>query len=323
MPNQHALTLHDSECLPALIQREGIDLTMFTDWFELNKRDTDANQYTYAEIPTHYVWHEKTKMWKKRKLQKCIGRIVYAHPASGDRYYLRMLLNIARGPESFEKLMTVHDKLCSTFKEACFAYGLLNDDTEWTHAISEASVWMFGPQLRDIFMTILIFCDVSRPLKLWEENWEFLSEDIQHKKRKIFNYPELELTEEQLKNYCLVEIQELLNKHGRSLSDFQDLPLPDPRLLTNLDNRLIREALDYDMNKSRIEHQQLHSLLNPEQRLIYEEVIESVHNKKGNFYFVYGPGGTGKTFLYKTIISRLRSERMIVLVVASSGTNLL
>ena len=133
----------------------------------------------------------------------------------------------------------------------------------------------------------------------------------------------MELTEEQLKNYCLVEIQELLNRHGRSLMDFQDLPLPDPRLLTNLDNRLIREALDYDMNKSRIEHQQLHSLLNPEQRLIYEEVIESVHNKKGNFYFVYGPGGTGKTFLYKTIISRLRSERMIVLAVASSGTNLL
>lgn len=135
LPNQHAITLRDSECLPALIQREGIDLTMFIDWFELNKRDTDANQYTYAEIPTHYVWHEKTKMWKKRKLQKCTGRIVYAHPASGDRYYLRMLLNIARGPESFEKLMTVHDKLCSTFKEACFTYGLLNDDTEWTHAI--------------------------------------------------------------------------------------------------------------------------------------------------------------------------------------------
>ena len=175
---------------------------------------------------------------------------------------------------------------------------------------------------KNIFVTILIFCDVSRPLKLWEENWLFLSEDILHKKRKSFGYPELELSDEQLKNYCLLEIQELLNRNGRTLSEFQDLPLPDARLLTNLDNRLIREALDYDMNKSKIEHQQLHSLLNPEQRLIYEEVIESVHCKKGNFYFVYDPGGTGKTFLYKTIISRLRSERMIVLAVASSGINL-
>ncbi|GKD43969.1 ATP-dependent DNA helicase PIF1-like protein, partial [Tanacetum coccineum] len=30
-------------------------------------------------------------------------------------------------------------------------------------------------------------------------------------------------------------------------------------------------------------------------------------------------GGTGKTFLYKTIISRLRSDRLIILAVASSG----
>ncbi|GJX28946.1 ATP-dependent DNA helicase PIF1-like protein [Tanacetum coccineum] len=73
------------------------------------------------------------------------------------------------------------------------------------------------------------------------------------------------------------------------------------------------------MHKNKLEHHQLHSQLNPEQRVIYEEVVESVHNKKGQFYFVYGPGGTGKTFLYKTIISRLRSERKIVLAVASSA----
>ena len=215
---------------------------MFTDWFELNKRDTNAKSYTYAEIPMHYVWHEKNKMWKERKTQKSIGRIHYSHPASGERYYLRMLLNIVRGPESFEKLMTVNDRLCSTFKEACFVYGLLNDDTKWKHAISEASVWAFGPQLRDMFVTILLFCDVSRPIKLWEENWQILSEDILHKKRKFFKYPELQLTDEQLQNYYLIEIQELLNRNGKSLAEFKDLPLPNPKLLTNLDNRIIREA---------------------------------------------------------------------------------
>ncbi|GKC10883.1 ATP-dependent DNA helicase PIF1-like protein [Tanacetum coccineum] len=86
-----------------------------------------------------------------------------------------------------------------------------------------------------------------------------------------------------------------------------------------MDNRMIREAMDFDIKTSKIEHDQLHSLLNLEQRVIYNHVIQSVHNKSGQFYFVYGPGGTGKTFLYKTIISRLRSERQIVLAVASSG----
>ncbi|GKA93712.1 hypothetical protein Tco_0815698 [Tanacetum coccineum] len=149
-------------------------------------------------------------------------------------------------------------------QKACFAYGLLNDDMEWTKAILEASLWALGPQLRDLFITILLFCDVSRPLKLWEQTWKFLSEDILHRKRKLYDYPELQLSIEQIQNYCLVEIQELLNRNGRSLTDFQDLPRPNPQLLTNMDNRLIREALNFDMNKSRIEHERLHPLLNPE-----------------------------------------------------------
>ncbi|GKD95727.1 ATP-dependent DNA helicase PIF1-like protein, partial [Tanacetum coccineum] len=105
------------------------------------------------------------------------------------------------------------------------------------------SQWALAPQLRDTFVTMLLFRDVSRPHKLWEDNWKALSEDIVHKKRKIFKYPDLQLTDEQIRNYCLLEIQELLNRYGRSLADFQDLPRPDPRLLTYMDNRTIISRL--------------------------------------------------------------------------------
>nr|GEZ75382.1 hypothetical protein [Tanacetum cinerariifolium] len=57
LPNQNAVTLRDSEDLSAFLEREGINITMFTDWFELNKRDTATREFTYAEIPQHYVWH--------------------------------------------------------------------------------------------------------------------------------------------------------------------------------------------------------------------------------------------------------------------------
>ncbi|GKD52863.1 helicase [Tanacetum coccineum] len=53
-----------------------------------------------------------------------------------------------------------------------------------------------------------------------EETWEVLSEDILHLKCKLFKYPELQLTAEQIQNYCLVEIQEVLNRNGRSLAEF-------------------------------------------------------------------------------------------------------
>ncbi|CAH9060704.1 unnamed protein product [Cuscuta epithymum] len=47
--------------------------------------------------------------------------------------------------------------------------------------------------------------------------------------------------------------------------------------------------------------------------------MEAVTNQKGGVYFLYGYGGTGKTFMWRTLASALRSQRHIVLTVASSG----
>ncbi|XP_071740008.1 uncharacterized protein [Rutidosis leptorrhynchoides] len=259
------------------------------------------------------------KEWTPRKQRRCIGRIVYSNPASGERYYLRMLLNIVKGPQSFEDIRSVNGILHPTFKDACFEYGLINDDKKWTEAIDEATLWASGSQLRDLFVTILLFCNVSKPLKLWEQHWEALSDDILRKRRKLYNYPDLILTETQIKNYCLVEIEAILNKNGKSLADYPNLPQPDQSLLTHMDNRLIREELNYNLQEMRILHTTLHNSLTPEQLAIYEKVIAAVTQKKGGLFFLYGPGGTGKTFVYNTILTKLRSEKMIVLAVASSG----
>ncbi|EOA19212.1 hypothetical protein CARUB_v100066440mg, partial [Capsella rubella] len=56
-----------------------------------------------------------------------------------------------------------------------------------------------------------------------------------------------------------------------------------------------------------------------EQKQIYEEIMEAVDNDMGGVFFVYGFGGTGKTFIYKTLSAALRSRGSIVLNVASSG----
>ncbi|GJU22197.1 ATP-dependent DNA helicase PIF1-like protein [Tanacetum coccineum] len=183
LPEQNPITLRDSENLPALLQRESIDVTMFTDWFDLNER------------------HPQPEPLRMLRYQNSTQKVLSAH---APECYTRA-----------SKLLTVNNRLCETVKAACFAYGLLNDDKEWTRAISEASGWALGPQLRDLFVTILLFCDVSRPLKLWEETWELLLEDILFKKQKLFKHLELQLTPEQIQNYCLVKIQELLNKSGR------------------------------------------------------------------------------------------------------------
>ncbi len=90
------------------------------------------------------MWNQKLKRWTLRKQGFAIGRMYYAHPTSGERYYLRMLLNYVKGATSYEHLRIVDGRVHDTFKDACIAMGLLANDNEWDQALEEAGVWASG-----------------------------------------------------------------------------------------------------------------------------------------------------------------------------------
>ncbi|XP_022722232.1 ATP-dependent DNA helicase PIF4-like [Durio zibethinus] len=110
-----------------------------------------------------------------------------------------------------------------------------------------------------------------------------------------------------------------MNKNGRSLREFKSLPFPDISLINMCRNTLIMDELRYDRESLKNEHLSLYSGLNIEQKVVYTAILEAVYSDYGRFFFVYGSGGTGKTYLWRTVIARLRSEGKIVLAVASSG----
>lgn len=56
-----------------------------------------------------------------------------------------------------------------------------------------------------------------------------------------------------------------------------------------------------------------------EQRGIFDTIMRAINRQQGQMFFLYGYGGTGKTFMWITLASALRSRRYIVLTVASSG----
>lgn len=259
----------------------------------------------------------KRKKWEKRKQGYAIGRIYYAHPTSGERYYLRMLLNTVKGCTSYEEIRTVAGVVHATFKAACQAMGFLDDDNEWIECVNEAANWATGTQLRLLFATILCHCEVTEPKRFWESTWEALSEDIQHKRRLILNFPTLQLTASQKKTYTLIEIEKLMQQAGRSLKNYPDIELPNADELQELGNRLINEELNYDRDSLKEELQTILKNINPEQKKAYDAIMESVENGLGKQIFVEGHGGTGKTYLWKAITTKLRSEGKIVLAVAS------
>ncbi|KAG5578003.1 hypothetical protein H5410_058137 [Solanum commersonii] len=63
----------------------------------------------------------------------------------------------------------------------------------------------------------------------------------------------------------------------------------------------------------------LEKKLNLEQRATYNVIINIIFSNKSGAFFIDGPGGTGKTFLYRALLATVQSKGYIVLATATSG----
>ncbi|XP_022019542.1 ATP-dependent DNA helicase pif1-like [Helianthus annuus] len=285
----------------------------------MNNSKPEARELTYVQFPSKYVWKLKDRCWQPRQNYVVIGRIYSASPSLGEAYYLRILLTKVKGPRSFEEIRTYEGVVYPTFRDACYARGLLDDDNEYIECIKESSFTGNGHYLRSLFGTLLLSNTLSRPEVVWEKTWELMSEDILYNMRKDTDMSGFVVSDERLKNITLTKIEKFLLRNGSSLHRFSTMPYPDDDYLMSESNRLINEELSFDTDELRGEFNNLHSSLNEDQRVVYNEIMDAVRSGKGGMFFVYGYGGTGKTFLWKTLGASIRSTGQIVINVASSG----
>ena len=93
-------------------------------YFNLNKQDISARQYSCAEIPAHYVFKQHNDnghevfIWSKRKSHyNCIGRMYSDSPSQVELFRLRLLLLNCRGAKSFYELKNVNGVQYMTFRK--------------------------------------------------------------------------------------------------------------------------------------------------------------------------------------------------------------
>ncbi|GKD66802.1 uncharacterized protein Tco_1308910 [Tanacetum coccineum] len=278
------------------VDKSSVNETKFESWMELDKTDPFACSLLYVEIPRYYVWNQKKRIWTLRKQGKSLGRIHHVPPSWGELYYLRTILNKVRGPMEWDDLKKVDDVLYLTYRDACYARRLLQDDNEYIDGILEASFWGMIDYLRSIFVMLIMTNSMSRPEAVWEKTWTVLAANVLNVERIKQQKLGLELSDIQRKNIYLTYIECMLRYNNRSLKDIQNMSYPDG---------------EYTMDG--------YNSLTSEQKDIYSTVIDAVDNDKGDMFFVYGYGGTRKTYLYKTMSAALRSKGEILLNVASSG----
>ncbi|XP_016178512.1 uncharacterized protein LOC107620950 [Arachis ipaensis] len=256
-------------------------------WMLANRLFPFGPTLTYSQFPNKFVWKEDISLWMPRKQDFSIGILTHVPRGSGEDYYLRLLLNIQKACVSFVDIRTVAGIVYSTFKEACYALGLLQDDKEFVDAILEAGNWASANYIHDLFVMLLLSNNMGRLENVWQQCYDVLSEDILYFQRKSMQSVDLQQSEDQIMNLTLSKIEEKLQANGRSLRELDGMPFPSFDTIEGLDDRLIMDELNFDID------------------VLRNQLDTNLTNMN--------------TFLYNTLSVAKRSKGKIVLNVASSG----
>ncbi|XP_058227941.1 uncharacterized protein LOC131336209 [Rhododendron vialii] len=224
LPGMHRVNFNPRELLEDIIARSTIEkstLTRFFTWYATNPNSTP---HTYQEFPQFFVWNKINNVWTPRKFGFAIGRMYFASPNCGEKFYFRLLLTIVKGPKSYKDLRTVDNVVYDTFKSACVAGGLLEDDDEWVQCLEEAAIMQTGYQLRRLFCVILTQCSPLQPLELWKRFFINICDDLAHKIRTLFGI--LNPIEAQIEDYGLYLLNQMLEETSKSSLDFPPMPQP-------------------------------------------------------------------------------------------------
>jgi hypothetical protein len=133
----------------------------------------------------------------------------------------------------------------------------------------------------------------------------------------VEDYPSSSTTNNaRITNLLLRDLNGLLVQYSKSVSHYglpemtedcgEDLTLP----------RLIQDEVSINIppeDRDAVHH------LNEDQVFAFNSIISAIECHENAIFFVDGPGGTGKTYLYRALLANLRSNDHIVLATATSG----
>ncbi|XP_024882171.1 uncharacterized protein LOC112461236, partial [Temnothorax curvispinosus] len=300
LPNRQMVYFKEGNEEQAAISAQRRDTTL-TASFKLNQDDERARDLLYTEISSQYVYEKKETKWKLRQkgTEKIISRLYIVSIKDNERYYLRMLLLHVAGAKCYEDLRTVNGVLYEMFKDAAKTRNLIESDDQWDKTLEEAKESQMPAQIRELFAYICIYGTPIDVPTLWNKYKDAMIEDYVHKN---MNNPE---------NIAMNYIEEIMRNNGTSCINFK-LPKPKSLKITKI---------EYNSDEERSRGEDLLLTLNAEQKHVYELVMRAIENENEvkRLFFIDGFAGSGKTYLFNTLLSVIRGRNEVVLPCASTG----
>ena len=230
-----------------------------------------------------------------------------------ELYALRLLLLTVPGARSYEELRYVGNDLHDTFHGAAVAYGLLSDDDIQHCTFDEMCFVEMPDRLRCLFANLLIYITPNNPLDFWNK----------YKSHMYADYVRRRFSVDMAEQLALRHISALLRAAGFINTEMR---LPEPVFTTDTQQQRANEiASEYLHNRyDRVEEQSIAQnmvpMLNDDQKRFFDRFMHCVNTGNDKkLFFLDGPGGSGKTFLNRTILSTLRGMGQVCTVSVWTG----
>ncbi|GJT06054.1 hypothetical protein Tco_0840516 [Tanacetum coccineum] len=139
LQDEQSVIFDATKSIDYTFEKSSVNETKFAQWMELNKTDDFASTLLYVEIPKYYVWNTQKRIWDPRQRGFSLGRIHHVPLSWGELFYLRVLLHKVKGPKEWSELKKYDNVVYPTYRDACYARGLLQDDKEYIYSLLEAS----------------------------------------------------------------------------------------------------------------------------------------------------------------------------------------
>ncbi|CAH1441503.1 unnamed protein product [Lactuca virosa] len=123
-----------------------------------------------------------------------------------------------KGPTCYEDIRTVNGSVYDSYKDACYARGVLDDDREYTSSIQETHHWATASFCRSLFVMLITSDSLSRPHHVFKETYNCLSDDVVHVREQEMGVKGLKLEPEAIYHLTLSYIEKSLLSYGLSSS---------------------------------------------------------------------------------------------------------
>jgi hypothetical protein len=307
LPRQQRMVFDPTADESDLLEQLTTTTSTLMGWFSLNADDVNARQYLYHDIPSHYTW--KDSVWHARiyKGVQSVGRVFGVSHFNAELFALRRLLSIVKGAVSFEDIATVDGVVYDTFRSACLARGMMNDDAELEAALREMVETVVSlSSIRRHFARLLVHSAPADPQALFNIFVDDLCDPNDGGDAV---------------SVALLAIDAHMNEMGRSLSDADfgfilpdavDLERPRQRRRIADSTRTVLESIRH--------RDAILPLFTGEQTDALHDILDAIQSDRDSKVFaLIASAGVGKTVFANGLTASLRAQNKIVVCVAASA----